>query len=91
MAQQISNAELADLITSAAHAHHKAYIVSDGIDPDWAMYYAGYLEAHLGDRLGRQASRSELTYLLIKAQRAHDALGDGSPFSGYYATVLLAG
>jgi NAD(P)H-hydrate epimerase len=91
MAQQISNADLEELISSAAHAHHQAYLESDGVDPDWAMYYAGYLEAHLGNRLGRQASRSELTYLLIKAQRAHDAADDGTPFNGYYASVLLAG
>ena len=91
MAERITTGDLAALITEAGHAHHAAYIESDGVDPDWAMYYAGYLEAHLGDRLGRQASRSELTYLLIKAQREHDALADGPPFADYYAEVLLAG
>jgi len=91
MAEQISQNELADLITAAGHAHHAAYIESDGVDPDWAMYYAGYLEAHLGERLGRKASRSELTYLLVKAQRAHDGLVDDSPFAPYFALVLLAG
>lgn len=91
MNDQISSDELAELITAAGGAHHRAYIESDGVDPDWAMYYAGYLEAILGDRLGRHASRSELTYLLIKAQREHDALDDGSPFQNYYAGVLLAG
>lgn len=91
MAEQISQAELAELITAAGHAHHAAYIKSDGVDPDWPTYYAGYLEAHLGDRLGRRASRSELTYLLVKAQREHDALDDGAPFDVYYASVLLTG
>lgn len=91
MAERLTQNELADLITAAGHAHHAAYIDSDGVDPDWAMYYAGYLEAHLGDRLGRKASRSELTYLLVKAQREHDALSDDSPFAPYYASVLLAG
>ena len=87
----ITETELAALVSDAGHAHHAAYIESDGIDPDWAMYYAGYLEAHLGDRLGRKASRSELTYLLIKAQREHDALPDARPFADYYAGVILAG
>ena len=91
MNDTITNTDLAALISAAGHAHHAAYIESDGIDPDWAMYYAGYLEAHLGDRLGRQASRSELTYLLIKAQRQHDALPDAPPFADHYADVLLAG
>lgn len=91
MAQQISQSELAQLITAAGQAHHAAYIESDGVDPDWPMYSAGYLEAHVGDRLGRRASRSELTFLLVKAQREHDALDDVSPFDAYYASVLLAG
>lgn len=91
MAQEISQADLARLSVEAGHAHHAAYIESDGVDPDWPLYYAGYLEAHLGDRLGRRVSRSELTYLLVKAQREHDALADGSPFDRYYASVLLAG
>lgn len=91
MTDRISPSELAELITAAGHAHHRAYLDSDGVDPDWPMYYAGYLEAHLGDRLGRRASRSELTYLLVKAQREHDALDDGSPFAEYYASVVLAG
>ncbi|MDH3682632.1 MAG: hypothetical protein OEV40_22075 [Acidimicrobiia bacterium] len=91
MGVPISQSELAELIIAAGHAHHAAYIESDGVDPDWPLYYAGYLEAHLGDRLGRRASRSELTYLLVKAQREHDSLDDGSPFSEYYASVVLVG
>ena len=37
MTDRISEDELAALITEAAHAHHAAYIDSDGVDPDWAM------------------------------------------------------
>ena len=36
MTDRISEDELAALITEA-HAHHAAYIDSDGVDPDWAM------------------------------------------------------
>lgn len=42
---KVIQTELAVLVNEASHAHHAAYIESDGIDPDWAMYYAGVLLA----------------------------------------------
>lgn len=87
----ISKQELAELLVETGQAHHEAYRESDGVDPEWAGWYAPYLQAKLGHRLGRRPTRSELTYLLIKAERAHAALDDGSPWAVYYADVLLEG
>ena len=87
----IATQELADLLMQTGQAHHAAYHESDGFDPEWASWYAPVLQAGIGDRLGRKLTRSELVYLLIKAQREHDALDDGSPWPAYYAEVLLAG
>jgi hypothetical protein len=61
----ISNDEIAGLITETGHHHHQAYIDSDGVDPDWALWYAPYIQTHLWDRLGRVLTRSEIVYALI--------------------------
>lgn len=84
-------ADLADLLRRAGHAHHQAYLTADGIDPDWAIWYAGYLQAHLGDRVGTVLSRSELVYRLVKAEKAHAGSGDGMSWPEFYAPILVEG
>ena len=86
----ISEAELAALIAETADRHHEAFIESDGADPDWALWYAGYLQARLWDRAGRLPSRSELVYLLVAAERAHAASGSDEPWATTYARSILA-
>jgi len=87
----ISEQVLADLLIEVGQAHHEAYRESDGLDPEWASWYGPYLQTRIGDRLGRSITRSELIYLLLKAQHLHDASDDGSPWPPYYAGVILAG
>lgn len=87
----ISHHELSDLLTETGGAHHTAYHTSDGVDPEWASWYGPYLQCRLGDRLGRGVTRSELIYLLVRADREQTATGDGSAWQDYYATVILAG
>ena len=86
---KISQSELASLLKKAGNAHHEAYSASDGVDPEWASWYAPYLQASIGDRLGRKITRSELVYLLIKAEHEQAAAGDKSAWPTYYAGVIL--
>jgi len=88
---KISRQELAQLLIDAGGAHHAAYIGSDGHDPEWSAWYAPYLQTKIGDRLGRVLTRSEIVYLLIKAERQQAASGDTSPWPEYYADVLIEG
>jgi NAD(P)H-hydrate epimerase len=87
----ITEAELAALIQQTADRHHDAFIESDGADPDWALWYAPYLQAHLWDRTGRLPTRSELVFLLVGAERAHAASTTEDPWPETYARHLLAG
>ena len=84
-------AELAELLQETGAAHHRAYEQTDGTDPEWASWYAPYLQARMGDRLGRHVTRSELTYLLVKAERQQAADDDDRPWPEVYAEVLLEG
>jgi NAD(P)H-hydrate epimerase len=89
MAPTITQEALADLLQRASHKHHAAYIEADGIDPEWALWYAGYIQAHLWDEAGRLPTRSELVYLFVKADRAYIEAGVEEPWPRVYARLIL--
>ncbi|KAA1249190.1 NAD(P)H-hydrate epimerase [Mycobacterium simiae] len=84
----ISVSELTDLLTETGDRHHQAYADSDGADPEWALWYSGYLQARLWDRAGRLPSRSQLVALLQSAERR---FGSAAGWPQRYARHLLAG
>ena len=84
----MTDEELAALLVETGRKHHEAYIESDGADPEWASWYAGYLQGHLWDRLGKLLSRSEITYLLIRGDRDSPQSEDSSQWSAVYARLL---
>jgi hypothetical protein len=87
---RFSAGELADLLKRTGDAHHAAYEATDGIDPEWASWYSGHLQTLLGDGLGRSITRSEIVYLLCKAQKDQDSSGSTEPWPAYYAALILA-
>jgi NAD(P)H-hydrate epimerase len=89
MSTTISEVELAALIQQTAERHHTAFIESDGADPEWPLWYAAYIQAHVWDRSGRLPSRSELVHLLVSAERAHAASGSDEPWPTTYARFIL--
>lgn len=86
---RITADQLAILLKQTGNAHHAAYIETDGADPEWAGWYSGHLQALLGDGLGRPITRSEIVYLLVKAQRDQDACGSEKAWADYYANLIL--
>jgi hypothetical protein len=86
---RISAAQLADLLKRTGNAHHAAYQVTNGTDPEWATWYSAHLQTLLGDGLGRPITRSEIIYLLCRAQhQAADGSDEAWPL--YYANLILA-
>jgi len=81
---------LASLLEQAGQRHHAAYLEADGVDPEWALWYAGYLQAHLWDDAGSVPTRSRLVYLLIDAERTHAAAGSTDAWPRFYARHILA-
>ena len=80
---------LADLLEETGRRHHAAFKDADGVDPEWALWYAGYVQAHLWDEAGSVPSRSELVYLLIGAERAYVTSGNEVAWPRFYARRLL--
>ena len=89
MSASITAQELADLLVETGHHHHEAYISSDGIDPEWALWYAGYLQAKLWDRAGDIPTRSSLVHLLIEAEARFESTADAPDWPLSYANLLL--
>jgi hypothetical protein len=87
---RISADQLADLLKRTGDAHHAAYKATDGTDPEWASWYSGHLQTLLGDRLGRPITRSEIVYLLCKAQMEQEATGSTESWTDYYAKLMLS-
>ena len=87
---RISTDRLAALLKKTGDAHHVAYEATDGTDPEWASWYAGHLQTLLGDGLRRSITRSEIVYLLCKAQKDQDSSGSTEPWTDYYANLILA-
>ncbi|HVH63428.1 MAG TPA: hypothetical protein VNA65_07500 [Candidatus Dormibacteraeota bacterium] len=81
--------ELARLLSQTAEAHHRAFISTDGFDPDWPSWYATYLLENGFDRFLRGATASKLTSILSEADRQHRAEGAPPPWERYYARLLL--
>jgi NAD(P)H-hydrate epimerase len=81
----ITDDELAALFVETGDRHHQAYIESDGSDPDWALWYAPYVQTKLWDRLGRLLTRSEVVYLLVGADLAVRNGSDAADWAKAYA------
>lgn len=74
-----------DLLREAGGKHHQAFLASDGVDPEWALWYAGYLQTRLWDGLGRLPTRSELVHQLIECDRSYRAAGSPGEWPRFYS------
>lgn len=81
--------KIAAYFMEAGHAHHQAYIETDGADPDWPIWYAGYMLEKLNKWLNASFTKSELVYLLISMEREMGMMAPGANWSVYYARFLV--
>jgi hypothetical protein len=82
---------LAELLHEAAETHHVVYRITDGDDPDWASWYAGWLLdlSELPELLGARPVRSHLVHALVELDREHTASGSGERWEAVYALGLV--
>lgn len=79
----ITDQALADLLVETGQHHHAAFISSDGVDVEWPLFYAAYLQTRMWDRLGVLLTRSELIHVLVEGDQAFQ---DGDE-TGHWPTV----
>jgi hypothetical protein len=80
-----------DLLREAAETHHRVYRIVDGADEDWASWYSNWLTmlSELPDLLGASPPRSEVTYLLVAADREFSERDPDEPWERFYARRIV--
>ena len=82
---------VAALLEEAAETHHRVYRITDGVDADWASWYADWLLrlSELPTLLAATPVRSELVYMLVQLDKEHTGSGPVEPWPEFYATRLI--
>jgi glutaredoxin len=87
------NTELRDgigkLLLDTGHAHHKAFEVTGGADPDWPIWYAEYSRDTFAEQFGMDFTRSQLIYCLMNADFEREARSPASEWSEFYANEIV--
>jgi hypothetical protein len=84
--------QVAGLLHEAAETHHRVFRITDGVDDDWASWYAGWLIdlSELPELLGGRPVPSALVYELVRLDREHERTKSAEPWESFYAAELLA-
>src|SRR6266852_4490709 len=83
--------KFAALLYQTAEDHHVAYKETDGVDPDWSIWYAGHLlEKGLEALLDAKLLKSDLIYLLVLADKQQMSEAPGSHWENYYADFFVS-
>jgi hypothetical protein len=81
---------IAALLHQTAEDHHVAYKETDGVDPDWSIWYAGHLlEKGINTLLNAQLLKSDLIYLLVMADKQQMSEAPGGQWENYYTAFFV--
>lgn len=81
---------IAALLHQTAEDHHVAYKKTDGVDPDWSIWYAGHLlENGFAALLDATLLKSDLIYLLVLADKEQAIHAPGARWENYYADFFV--
>jgi hypothetical protein len=90
VAQPSDTDRVAALLQEAAETHHRVFRITDGVDEDWASWYADWLLglSELPGLLGARPVRSHLVHALVQLDRDHTATDTDEPWPTFYARRL---
>ena len=78
-----------DLFRKTGSEHHKAFIKTNGEDPEWPLWYADYLLDKLAKLFNAKFTKSELVYLLIMVKKERALMASGADWPRYYANFFM--
>lgn len=81
--------KLTELFMATGHAHHQAFIETDGEDPDWAIWYGNYLEEPFAEILSIKLSADEITNQLISLDKNFTDASLSGHWTEFYADKLV--
>jgi hypothetical protein len=83
--------KIAALLHQTAEDHHVAYKETDGVDPDWSIWYAGHLlEKGFDTMLDAKILKSDLIYLLVLVDKQQMCEAPGSHWENYYTDFFIS-
>ncbi len=77
------------LLQDTGRAHHKAFEVTDGADPDWPIWYAEYAKDAFAEQFGMNFTKSQLIYCLMNANYEYEARAPDSEWPEFYASEIV--
>ena len=83
--------QLADLLHQTSEDHHVAFKATDGVDPDWSIWYAQHLlENNIKKLLNAELLKSDLIFLLVNADKEINRQAPGASWEKWYAHDLVS-
>ena len=81
---------IAALLNQTAEDHHITYKATDGVDPDWSIWYAEHLlEQGIEKLLDAKLLKSDVIYLLVLADKQQISEAPGAHWENYYANFFV--
>ncbi|MBV8301037.1 MAG: hypothetical protein JOY68_03845 [Candidatus Dormibacteraeota bacterium] len=79
------------LLTEVSETHHRVFRIVDGVDDDWASWYAQWLMdlSELPQLLGARPVRSHLIALLVSLDERYTAAKHAETWQDFYAHELV--
>src|SRR5436309_10378924 len=82
---------IAALLHQTAEDHHVAFKETDGVDPDWSIWYADpLLEKGFETLLDAKLLKSDLIYLLVLVDKQQMSEAPGAQWENYYADFFVS-
>lgn len=76
------------LFAQAGAAHHRAFLATDGEDPEWPSWYAAHLNETLNHLLGTRLTVTEIADALLAAEAERASRGGldewAQAYTGYF-------
>ena len=79
-----------ELLAETATAHHAAFSETNGVDPEWPLWYATYLAERLPAVSNFMGTRSELVFWLVRLANEYQSTDSSIPWIRFYAIRLAA-
>ena len=76
-----------ELLRQVGPAHHRAFLATDGEDPDWPSWYAAWLLERLPEQAWK-VDETRLAGLLATAAEKHKSSGSAEDWPGFYARFV---
>ena len=80
---------LVEVFKETGIAHHEAFLDSDGVDPEWPIWYAEHLKGPLTDALRTPFTKSQLVYCVMDADFEHQVRAPESNWHEFYADQFI--